>query len=73
MAEKNSGWIVLTTFSSDWEARIAKGRLDEVGIPAVINNEGFAAIYPIGFNSIGGLPLLVPASEAARAAKLLGL
>ncbi|MDE6098119.1 MAG: DUF2007 domain-containing protein [Muribaculaceae bacterium] len=68
-----TGWVVVNTYSHDWEARIAKGVLDQAGIPAVIQNETFSSIYPVGFNSIGGLPLLVPAEMATRAKKLLGL
>lgn len=73
MTKELSGWVILTTYSHDWEARIAKGALDEAGIPSVIQNEEFSSIYPIGFNTLGGLPLLVPAEMAQRAKKLLGL
>lgn len=73
MKTDNKGWVVLNTYSTDWEAHIAKGALENAGIPAVIQNEDFASVYPIGFNSIGGLPLLVPAAKAAEAREILKL
>ncbi|MCI9608401.1 MAG: DUF2007 domain-containing protein [Muribaculaceae bacterium] len=63
--------VTIARFSHDWEAHIAKGVLDEAGIPSVINNEIFGSVYPIGFNSIGGLTLLVRQSDADRARELL--
>ena len=64
---------VLNTYSTDWEAHIAEGVLSSNGIPCTLTNETFSSIYPIGFNSIGGINLIVPAEYAAQAGELLGL
>ena len=73
MADTQQGWVLLNIYSTDWEARIAKGALEDADIPAVIQNEGFSSIYPIGFNTFGGLPLLVPAGMETRARRVLKL
>lgn len=64
-------WKDIATFSTDWEAHIAQGVLDEHDIPSVLNNEAFASVYPIGFNTIGGITLLVPANKAEEALELI--
>lgn len=69
--DTQNGWVVLNTYSTDWEAHIAKGALEDAGIPVVIQNEEFSSIYPIGFNTLGGLPLLVPADMLEKAKQIL--
>lgn len=58
-------------FSTPQEAYIAKGMLDANGIPSIINNEDFYNVYPIGFNSIGGIRLMVPEEDYDKAIQLL--
>ncbi|ROT11524.1 DUF2007 domain-containing protein [Muribaculaceae bacterium Isolate-104 (HZI)] len=64
--------VTLEVYDHDWQAHIAKGVLDEAGIPSIINNEIFGSVYPIGFNSIGGIALKVRGCDVAAAQKLLG-
>ncbi|WP_353057875.1 hypothetical protein [Bacteroides acidifaciens] len=47
--------------------------LSNEGIPCTLTNETFSSIYPIGFNSIGGINLVVPAEYADTARRLLDL
>lgn len=69
--KNNAGWTRIATFSTDWEAHIAQGVLEEHDIPSVLNNEAFASVYPIGFNSLGGISLLVPSEKAEEAFSLI--
>lgn len=62
---------IIATFNHDWEAHIAQGVLKENDIPSWLDNEIFSSIYPIGFNSIGGINLMVPDEYAEQAQKLL--
>lgn len=59
------------TFPNIQSAYIAKGMLEANGIPSVLNNEDFNAIYPIGFNSIGAIKLLVREQDLEKAQQLL--
>lgn len=61
------------TFATDWEAHIAAGVLEENGIPSTIDNEIFSSIYPIGFNSLGGIRLMVWQRDLDRARRLLAV
>lgn len=68
---KDDKLVVLKTFFTDWEAYIAKGVLDTEGIPSIINNEIMSTIYPIGFNKLGGVRLLVFNRDFERAKKAI--
>lgn len=70
MTPKGDKLVVLATYSSDWEAHIAKGILDEAGIPCFISNENFGSLYPIGFNSIGGIAVVVRQQDLTEAKRL---
>lgn len=63
--------VIIASFSYDWQAHIAQGVLDEHGIESTIDNEIFSSLYPIGFNSIGGINLRVFGRDAARAKELI--
>lgn len=63
--------VVAKVFSTDWEAHIAQGVLEENGIHSAIDNEVFGSILPIGFNDIGGIRLIVMAEDLDRAVELL--
>lgn len=65
--------VTIGTYSTDWEAHIAEGVLASEGIPCTLTNETFSSIYPIGFNSIGGINLVVPGQYADRARRALGI
>lgn len=64
--------IIAATFDFDWQAHMAKGILDEHDIPSVLDNEIFSSLYPIGFNSIGGINLRVFRRDLERARKIIG-
>ena len=66
-----SDFVKVATFDFDWQAHIAKEVLEENDIPSFIGNEIFGSLYPIGFNSIGGITLWVRSSDADRAAEIL--
>lgn len=59
------------TFDTDWQAHLAAGVLAEHNIPSSIDNEIFASIYPIGFNTLGGIRLMVFKSDLEQAKQLL--
>ncbi|MCH5319548.1 MAG: DUF2007 domain-containing protein [Paramuribaculum sp.] len=63
--------VLLRTFSTDWEAYIAKGVLENEGIPSIVNNEIMSGIYPIGFNKLGGVRLLVFRRDLEKAAEAI--
>lgn len=65
------GWTVVEVFNSEIEAAVAQGALEAEGIAAMLTNQTFGSVLPIGFNSIGGIRLWVPASKADEAVKLL--
>lgn len=69
--DKQDELVVLQTFSTDWEAYIAKGVLDTEDIPSIVNNEIISNIYPIGFNYLGGVKLLVFRRDYDRAAEAI--
>lgn len=66
-----NGLVTVATYNSDWEAHIAQGVLDAHDIESVLGNEVFSSIYPIGFNSLGGVSLSVRAADAARTREVL--
>lgn len=63
--------IIAATFDFDWQAHMAKGILDEHDIPSVLDNEIFSSLYPIGFNSIGGINLRVFRRDLERASEII--
>lgn len=70
--QMNKNDVVLARiFSSDIDARMAQSLLEDAGIKCVLDNETFSRIYPIGFNSIGGIRLMVFESDLERAEKIL--
>lgn len=63
--------IIVATFDFDWQAHMAQGILEEHEIPSVLDNEIFGSLYPIGFNSIGGINLRVFRRDADRARDII--
>ncbi len=69
---RNDNEIVLCrTFSSDIDAHIAQATLEEEGIASILENEIFSRLYPIGFNSIGGIRLMVKNRDLERAKEII--
>ncbi|MCC8071451.1 MAG: DUF2007 domain-containing protein [Bacteroidales bacterium] len=71
MTQNPDDIVLAHTYDTDWQAHLAKGLLAEHGIESIINNEIFASIYPIGFNSIGGVRLMVRLADLQRAREIL--
>jgi len=60
---EGSELVSLSTFRSTADAQIAKGILDEAGIPSMVRADNAGGMYP----AVGGAELLVRAEDAGRA------
>lgn len=65
------GFITIATFSTPWEARLAKITLEAAGVDAVLFDENFIGVNPLLTNALGWIKLQVPASEEETALLLL--
>jgi len=63
--------VTLETFSSPWEAQLARACLEAEGIEAVVADEHFFRLYGALSNTLGGVRLQVRPESAGRAAELL--
>jgi hypothetical protein len=63
--------VTLQTFSSSWEAELARACLETEGIHAVIADEHFFRLYGALSHTMGGLRLQVRPEDADCAAELL--
>ena len=63
--------VTLQTFSSSWEAELARTCLETEGIHAFIADEHFFRLYGALSHTLGGLRLQVRPEEAEHAAELL--
>jgi hypothetical protein len=63
--------VTVQTFSSPWEAQLARACLEAEGIDAVIADEHFFRLYGALSNALGGVRLQVRPDQADRAAELL--
>jgi len=68
MSEK---YIILETYTSSFEAELAKGLLEENGIPVELKNELFNSIYPTFAGDMFKLELCVPQEQAETARQVL--
>jgi len=68
---KNNEVVLAHTFSRDADAQIARTILADHGIECILDNDIFSGILPIGFNSIGGIRLMVRADDLQRAKDLI--
>lgn len=68
---QKEGWTALTTYASQQEAAIVAGALESEGIPSMVTNGTMNSVLPIGFNTIGGVSLWVPAEMADKALMIL--
>jgi hypothetical protein len=63
--------VTLETFSSPWEAQLARACLEAEGIEAVVADEHFFRLYGALSNTLGGVRLQVRPEHVDRAAELL--
>jgi hypothetical protein len=63
--------VTVETFSSPWEAQLARACLEAEGIEAVIADEHFFRLYGALSSTLGGVRLQVRPEHAGRAAELL--
>jgi hypothetical protein len=63
--------VTVETFSSPWEAQLARACLEAEGIEAVIADEHFFRLYGALSNTLGGVRLQVRPETLDRAADLL--
>lgn len=59
--------VLCREFMTEAEARIALAALENEGIEAIIDNEVFSRIYPIGNSSLGALRLMVRRYDLEKA------
>ncbi len=65
-------WTTVATYASGLEADIARGVLEQEGIPVLVRSDS-AGIFGLSFqgNVSGGVTLQVPSPELERALELL--
>ncbi len=76
MAEHpDTGWAVVAEYGAVYEAELAAGRLDSVGIISRIDRRGAAGIFGLNHAgaSVRGITLYVPADSLAAAREALDL
>ena len=64
-------FVLLQSYDNYVSAHIAMGRLEEDGINCWLKDENTVTIDPILSNAIGGIKLMVEATQAERAATIL--
>jgi hypothetical protein len=64
--------ITVAAFSDSAHAHIARGFLEAEGIESEIADEHVVGVHWLYSNAIGGVKLLVPETDVARALELLG-
>ena len=63
--------VTIETFSSSWEAQLARACLEAEGIHSVIADEHFHRLYSALSSTLGGVRLQVRPDDAISAAELL--
>lgn len=63
--------VTIETFSSPWQAQLARACLESEGIHAVVADEHFYRLYGALSGTLGGVKLQVRPEEAQRASELL--
>lgn len=71
MADSENDVVILDTYHNDWEAHITKGILNDAGLDCFLGNENFGGLYPVGFNSVGGIPVYVRRGDLERAKSII--
>lgn len=64
-------WRTIASFTSPWDAHIAKGRLEVEGIPVFIAHEHHVWAGWIYSQALGGVKLQVPMSRMAEAERIV--
>ncbi len=64
-------FIILNSYNNYIEAHIARGVLEEAGINCWLKDENTVTIDPILTNAVGGIKIMVAASQAERAWEIL--
>lgn len=72
---QDTGWVVLAEFGATYEAEIAAGRLESVGIVSRIDSGGAVGLFGPGHAgaSVRGVTLYVPADRLDEAREALDL
>ena len=63
--------VTVGTFSSSWEAQLARACLEAEGVHSVIADEHFHRLYSALSSTLGGVRLQVRPEDADRAAEML--
>ncbi len=63
--------VTVETFSSPWQAQLARACLESEGVHAVVADEHFYRLYGALSGTLGGIKLQVRPEEAQRASELL--
>lgn len=63
--------LLAATFPDIQSASIAQGMLAANGIESILDNATFSSIYPVGFNTLGEVRLMVSAPDLPAARRLL--
>ena len=73
--QQDSGWVVVAEYGAVYEAELAAGRLDSVGIISRIDRRGAAGIFGLNHAgaSVRGITLHVPADSISAAREALDL
>jgi hypothetical protein len=69
--EKEINLVTVYVASSQPEAHIIKGRLEDEGIPAVLKYESLGVVYGITVDGLGRVEVQVPENMADSAAKII--
>lgn len=65
------GWVEVASCPWLHEAELLVSVLDAAGIPAAIPNEYVLGVQPLYANLVGGVRVLVPPQDVARAREVL--
>lgn len=63
--------LLAATFPDLQSASIAQGMLAANGIESILDNATFSSIYPVGFNTLGEVRLMVSSTDLPEARRLL--
>jgi DNA-directed RNA polymerase subunit RPC12/RpoP len=64
-------YVILNSYENYIEAHIAKGMLEEQGIPCWLKDENTVTINPIWTNAVGGIKIMVERKDAEQASNFL--
>jgi predicted RNA-binding Zn-ribbon protein involved in translation (DUF1610 family) len=64
-------FILLNSYNNYVEAHIAKGVLEEEGVPSWLKDEFTLTINPILTNAVGGIKIMVAKEDAKKAREIL--